>query len=196
MKVKDIKVGVEYLVITPWIHTNRDSRNPETVTKNHGLFKVTLQDLTKYSVQKYYTADPVWVFPLAADGERTYGFLTNTEDGRRFVVKPADIVGEAAPIEARWAAEEAAKMAKAAQLAAEAEARQQRILTIKQTARRDIESIQQALLRERIIPVPVGDYHNQYRADAEGHIPEIVLPISVVARLVEKYLELKDQLED
>jgi hypothetical protein len=196
MKLSDVQIGVEYLVVSPWVYANKDTRNPDKVGSDK-LTKVTLTNLTRYAASTWYTVDTAFEFELAQEGSRTFGFLVEEAvTGKRFVVSPRNIVGEASGIESRWAAEKIEKEAAAAERIALQEQQKRRVDSIKAAAQKDVDSIIQLLKVERIAKAEQINYHNSYYADRSEHIPEASLPISVLVVLVEKYLSLKDQLED
>jgi hypothetical protein len=115
MKSQDLKLGVEYTIVSPHTYKSRSAREASACTRSQ-VFKGTLYDNGTGTIHRYLYdgstsfKDSPSYFTKASPTAKTWGLLVQTfmPSGTvaYSVVRPVDVVADWASVEARWNTEE------------------------------------------------------------------------------------------
>lgn len=197
MQSKNLKPNVWYGVLQPWRRWGRTDYNPYLISKRNAT-KARLVSLDKYVFNPYssdtYTSSD---FVLAQQGEKSVAYLMEMEIGQRyFLVRAKDVVEEWDILTARWDAEEVeAQRVAAEQAAARVQREEQERARLRNLTRVE-QNVRKVLLDLVKVPVTVQPGSMLSMTDSAGVVKPtdyLCVDLRSIERLVEKYLELKDE---
>lgn len=198
MKITEVKPNIEYLAITPHMYAHKNMRNPETVQESHNLAKVVFLTLTKYRASDLVRPDTTH-FTVAEKGDRSTGLLAYVEATQKYMVIPArNVVGEAEPIEKRWASERIIKQQQELEQRQKTELLEARRNKLNAEAQQDYSGVLKVLFelsRGQLDGrnVTLDTYMWRYGDIPENPYAKVTLPLKALVRIVNDYLELKDE---
>ena len=111
MRTADTRAGQDYIILLSNIYKSKHLKNPDMINPSHGT-KGTLVDKKKYKYDSYSRNQYTQLSMVleAGPGEPwglLFEFVNQSGQASWTVIRPGDVVGDAGPIEARWAQEKA-----------------------------------------------------------------------------------------